>query len=113
MEGEEDADDNGMVNVSVVQSKKDRAIKAHIVLDDEVENELVGWFRDRPYLYDKGNRNFKDKDKKEGDIAAKAQQINLKFEDLRSWFYGMRTMYGKFTKMHSQSSGRIPTHRQK
>ena len=81
------------------------------MFDEEQEENLADWWKERPGLYDKSNKPYLRKAKKDRVIATKAEVMGVQGFDvaiLARWMKSMRKMYGKEEKAKGKS-GAAPT----
>ena len=76
------------------------------MLDEEQEEELADWWRDNQGLYDKSNKTYRRKARKDKMIADKATCMGVRGFDAA--MQSMRTMYGKEEKKSKGKSGAAP-----
>jgi len=69
-----------------------------VQLDDDVEEELVGWFKAHPELFNKKVKAYKFTEKKQALKTNKAKELNITVAELDTWFKSLRTMFGKLVK---------------
>jgi len=106
----EDEDDSEDEQHGQGTHKKRRPLR--VQLDDDVEEELVGWFRDHPELFNKKVKAHKFTEKKQTLKTSKAKELNITVAELDTWFKS-RTMFGKLVKTVSGQGAPKYTERQK
>ena len=78
------------------------------ILNEHQLEELADWWRVHPGLYDKSNKAYRRKEKKDRLIADKAREMGVLGFDakmLAGWMKSMRNMYGKEEKKAKGKSG--------
>ena len=81
------------------------------MLNEHQEEELAEGWREHPGLYDKSNKTYRRKLKKDRLIADKAEEMGVRDFDakmLAGWMKSMRTKYGKEEKKAKGESGAAP-----
>ncbi|XP_078675819.1 uncharacterized protein LOC144913259 [Branchiostoma floridae x Branchiostoma belcheri] len=77
--------------------KKKGAFKC-LELNEEEEEALAEWIRDHPEFYDRANRGFKGKEKKEELWMEKGRELGVDYDLVKRWYQSMRTRYGKLSE---------------
>ena len=78
--GDLDSDDDDSSKVPKGRRKKGSQTERHFLFTVEVEDELIDWWRQNPYLYNNTLPEFLDKGKKDRAYTAKAYQIGCTSE---------------------------------
>ena len=76
------------------------------------ENAIVEFVKQHPELYDKDNRRFHDRQRKEALWVEISAELKLQLFDVRRWFESQRTRYGKLSKQQSGQAPKEMTKRQ-
>ena len=77
------------------------------------EEELCQWVRENPAIYNKGDRGYKDTDKRKNMWRMKAAEMEVSMGQLEKWYENMRTRYGKLSKMKMLGDTKEFTFREK
>lgn len=102
----EDAPENHTPSDTGVASKKTRL--QPLYLTSIQQDDVVSWFREHEYLYDKGNADYKLTERKNALWKEKAEELGVcDGPRLKSWMDSIHTQYGKLTKRPSGSGGRL------
>ena len=85
-----------------------RVAKERVRIPEDVEDDLVDWYREHSIFYDKAHRDYKDTAQKGNLMQDKAVSLNLGMTslELKTWFAGMRTQFTKLTKEPPSGSGK-------
>ena len=68
-------------------------------LTPEEESMVAEWIRTNPCIYDKGDPEHKDRDKRARLFQEKAEELGeLQAKDLQTWYATQRTSYGEMGK---------------
>ena len=66
-----------------------------VQLDDDVDEELVGWFRDHPELFNKKFKAYKFTEKKQALKTSKAKELNILYTVMASFIkFASYNLYG-------------------
>lgn len=97
---EQDSSSESSLHVDPDQppSKKRTRKRYELLLADDQETGMAEWLRAHPYLYTKGDRDYRDADKKKALWQTKAQEMEVDVAALMTWFKSIRTKVGKLTK---------------
>ena len=93
------------------QSRQKKGQKT-ILLSDSDEEAIVEFIKPHKQLYDKTNKSFKDKQKKERLWEEVAATRNLPAKTVKKWFETQCTRYGKLTQTKSGQGAEKNTEQQ-
>ena len=82
---------------------KGRKMSKQSVLTDEQKEEVLDFLRHRPYIYDKGHRDYKDSPRRAREWAEFAERLGLEVVVVLGWYRSMRTMLARAKKVKSKS----------
>ena len=74
-----------------------------VIISEENERTIARWLEANDYIYDKGNRHYKDKAKVENAWEELGATLNprLSAKELKTWWYSVRSRYGRLTTTKS------------
>ncbi|KAK3878983.1 hypothetical protein Pcinc_016427 [Petrolisthes cinctipes] len=77
-------------------------------LPADEERELGEWLQENAFLYDRSLNEYRTKLKKDSVKEKKGATLNspLSGDDIERWIKGLRTRYGKLTKLKSRSGSK-------
>ena len=101
------------VETSDVGQKKKRARTEPVVLSEEQELDMCDWLKTNSFLYTKGEKLFKDTNKKLRTWSVKGAEFGLTGPALKTWYLSIRTKLGKLTIDKSGAAVRDNTDREK
>jgi hypothetical protein len=101
-EAAEDSDGSSRTTGSTVVSKTKtvRKRKPKLSLTRECEEQLAAWYSEHREFWDKVNKDYSNKPKKDRLVAELIEEMGLQCEvnDVLTWFKSMRTAFSKLVK---------------
>lgn len=80
---------------------KRKAVKVH--LTEEQRDQAIEFLKQRPYIYDKNEADYKDYPRRKREWNYLADMLGVTQQVLAAWYKSMRTMLARAKKTHSKS----------
>ncbi|KAL8577377.1 hypothetical protein ACOMHN_038281 [Nucella lapillus] len=71
------------------------------------QEALRDWLCENPIIWDKGDADYKDNDKRDKVYRVKAASLDIDPKGLKTWYEGMRTRFAKAIEMKSGDKAKV------